>query len=433
MDQPEKIPLEEAVARGLIPCSLCGVKGAAVREGEGGRQFVCDKCVAMERAARWKWAFAGVALAAALAAAVWFFVREGRGTAEGEGDLSSDQMGRLLRQAERLQEQGKFRDALQQLQGPFRENPRNPMLNLLVARSLRKLGYHELAIPIWRALHEGPPDLRAECAFSAGEGYLRMARAAEALPWLETPFPPSAFERERTVRLAEAYADLERYEDALTALEGRPLDASVFHARYRSLAALGRHDEARALLEGLSEHAGARAVIAVLRASTLREAGDFAGALKSLEEAGDLPRAKRARLAVHLEAGDVERLRAGAAALAAEAEDAQFRAEALWYAMIGHLLAGDRDAARAAAREFLARTDPALTALRLERIMMRHLLEELKEAEVEAEARVCARVWANEIYYYLALATGKRAWAERARDATPGRNFPYHAIQRLLR
>ena len=33
----------------------------------------------------------------------------------------------------------------------------------------------------------------------------------------------------------------------------------------------------------------------------------------------------------------------------------------------------------------------------------------------------------------LALATGEKAWARKAADATPGRNFPYHAIQRLLK
>jgi len=40
---------------------------------------------------------------------------------------------------------------------------------------------------------------------------------------------------------------------------------------------------------------------------------------------------------------------------------------------------------------------------------------------------------ANELLWYLALVTGDRARAERAAAATPGHNFPYHAIQRLLK
>ena len=71
--------------------------------------------------------------------------------------------------------------------------------------------------------------------------------------------------------------------------------------------------------------------------------------------------------------------------------------------------------------------------MRLERMMMRHLIGELKDADLDAEVRRLSRFHANDVLWYLALATGDRAWAEKAAAATPGHNYPYHAIQRLLK
>jgi hypothetical protein len=66
-------------------------------------------------------------------------------------------------------------------------------------------------------------------------------------------------------------------------------------------------------------------------------------------------------------------------------------------------------------------------------MMMRHLVGELKDADLEAEAKLQSRFQANDVYWYLALATGDRAWAERAAASTPGHNYPYHSIQRILK
>jgi hypothetical protein len=96
-------------------------------------------------------------------------------------------------------------------------------------------------------------------------------------------------------------------------------------------------------------------------------------------------------------------------------------------------MAGKRDEAKAAAGEFLAAVEATYSPLRLERMMMRHLRGELKSEELEEEAKRVSRFLSNDLLWYLALATGEKAWARKAAEATPGRNFPYHAIQRLLK
>ena len=65
--------------------------------------------------------------------------------------------------------------------------------------------------------------------------------------------------------------------------------------------------------------------------------------------------------------------------------------------------------------------------------MMRHLVGELKADDLEAEIKLLSRFHANDLLWYLALATGDRVYAERAAASTPGHNYPYHAIQRLLK
>ena len=65
--------------------------------------------------------------------------------------------------------------------------------------------------------------------------------------------------------------------------------------------------------------------------------------------------------------------------------------------------------------------------------MMRHLAGELKTADLETEAALLSRFHANDLLWYLALESGDRARAERALAATPGHNYPYHSIRRLLK
>ena len=45
MTDPEDVPLDEAVKRGLIPCAKCGAQGAGVKRLQDGRpHFLCDRC-----------------------------------------------------------------------------------------------------------------------------------------------------------------------------------------------------------------------------------------------------------------------------------------------------------------------------------------------------------------------------------------------------
>ena len=66
-------------------------------------------------------------------------------------------------------------------------------------------------------------------------------------------------------------------------------------------------------------------------------------------------------------------------------------------------------------------------------MMMRHLAGELKTADLEAEARLLSRFHANDLLWYLALESGERSRAEKALLSTPGHNYPYHSIHRLLK
>ena len=182
-----------------------------------------------------------------------------------------------------------------------------------------------------------------------------------------------------------------------------------------------------------------RAEVAYLRAGALREDGDFAGAFKAFKEirealSGD-PMGTlfmdRAELALLLEAGEEERLEKAASDLATKAQG-KWQGDALWYRAVAQLLAGRREDARGTAEEFLDTVDRDFSPLRLEILMMRQLAGEVDVPTVEKEAKQISRFRANMLYFFLALSTGDRTWAERARAVTPGRNIPYHSIGRLL-
>ena len=95
-------------------------------------------------------------------------------------------------------------------------------------------------------------------------------------------------------------------------------------------------------------------------------------------------------------------------------------------------MAGKREEAVADAKEFLGRVDRELGALRHEILMMEHLMGSRKESDFEIEVKALTRPRVNDLYFYLAISTGKPEWAKKALEATPGHNFPYHAIRRLL-
>jgi predicted Zn-dependent protease len=273
-------------------------------------------------------------------------------------------------------------------------------------------------------------------------GKLRLGRAREALAHLEKAAAAGPPDPGLSLLLAEGLIDLERYGEALERLEGLPsADEQTMRLRYRALVALGRAAEAEAALEAWSppgeRRPAASAFRALLRAGRLREEGDFAGALRTLDDAlgGVEPESRmglslrRSRLAALLEAGESARVIEEGAALGSAA-DPQIAGDALSYRVLALLEVGRRPEAVATARDFLGRIDPELGDLRQVRLTMLHLAGERSEEDLEREAREVARAFANDLYYYLALATGDRRWVERAREATPGRNFPWHSILR---
>src|SRR5207253_8807835 len=119
--------------------------------------------------------------------------------------------------------------------------------------------------------------------------------------------------------------------------------------------------EAAALLEGRDEDE-----VASLRAGQLREAGDFAGALRIIESqtakaAPGTPtwiQLRRSERSLAVESGDLARLDAAAAALDAD-KDPSLQAEGALTPPASHLLAGPRDPATTAAWECLAKAGTA--------------------------------------------------------------------------
>jgi tetratricopeptide (TPR) repeat protein len=302
------------------------------------------------------------------------------------------------------------------------------------------MSYFEASIPHWALVAERDPLARELARLELGVAYNRMGRPREAVRYLDKPFEAALLEKRRQLALAESYLDLELYEDALKTVESWPAIGRAVWVRHRALSYLGRPEEARKVVgEMEGEDEGARLLQSTLRASLAREGGDFEAARGLLEEAlrqvepggASWARLKRSEIALSIEAGDRARLEAVAGELSKHAGE-YVTGVAPWGRAMGRLLAGEREGAAAAAREFLERTDPEFTPLRMERLMMLRMVGELKDEALEAEIRELPRAWQNDLLYYLALARGDRSLAERALEATPGHNFPYHAIRRLL-
>lgn len=318
-----------------------------------------------------------------------------------------------------LMSQKKYPAARERLRGALVEAPQHPVLHNLMGECLMAMSAYESAVPHFEAALEGD---REEPRIQLGAAHQIMGRSARALPYLEKPALDENLERLRLGSLAECYLDLERYEESLKLLDALGNDLKYVRARHRALCYAGRADEAQKLLEKLDAQA-----TVPLRAMRAREEGDFAAALELLRGSGG-SRFRRSELSVLLESGDLARLESASFA----ASEPMDRGVALWHRAMALLLQGRRDEAKAAAKEFLAAGDREYTPLRLERLMMRHLIGEVRDAEIEGEAREVARFFANDLYFYLAAATGDRAWAEKALQSTPGHNFPYHAIRRFL-
>lgn len=395
----ENIPLNEAVARGIIPCSTCGASGADVRKVGNRNHFLCARCTRRGRV----WTLALTFLTIVIVGLGGYLAFRYRGSgalpeAPPESKAPPENVTKDIVALLDTKQYAAARVRIQELLGPF---PKRPDLNLLLGKCLMGLKAWDAAVePLKIAYNAGAPT-DEQAALFLGLALKQMGRAAEALKYLELP---TTFTKEVPLARAETYLDLERYEDAL-----RILPEDAVWGRHRALVYLGKGDEARKIADPF------------MLAGQLREEGDFAGAAKILAGIPET-RARKGEVVLAIESGDLAK-----AGIDLPTDDGPF------FRAIVHLLAGRRDGAKAAAWEFLAKTDKEFSPLRLERMMMRHLIGELKDADLEAEAKLLSRFHANDLLWYLAIATGDRAWAEKAAASTPGHNYPYHSIQRLLK
>jgi len=415
----------------MIPCSSCGKKGAGLRKIGDKDHFLCAKCARGGNA--WAWVLAGLTFA--VVALVFLLLRMRTPEDHQPPAVPIPAAARdpepWMKETLRLMEMKRYADARIRIQELLEPLPKQPELNLLMGRCLMSLRYYDGAIPYLMTAYNAGGAFRDEAGLRLGLSFKTIGHAREALPFLEQP---SGGDGNVRGELAEVYLDLERYEDALKSLPDAS-DRGALWARHRALVYLGRREEAQKLLEGREDDE-----VASLRAGLLREDGDFDGARKiigaQLEKAqphGALwNQLRRSERSLAIESGELSRLDAVAADFADD-KNGQIQAEAAYTRALGALLLGRREAAKAAAWEFLAKCDKELSPLRLERMMMRHLVGELKDADLEVEAKLLSRFHANDLLWYLAVAGGDRGRAEAALAATPGHNYPYHAIQRLLK
>ena len=418
--EPEKIPLEEALARGQVPCAACGVAQAGVRRVHD--RLLCAACAKKDgRAAAW---IVGGVVVLALAGAAWLVARPSATEAPSDWTL----------QVNALLSSGRAAEARDLLAPLLEASPRDPGLNIYMGHCLIRLGRPEPALGHFRTALEGEldPDTKRMGEVWVGIALHKMGRSAEALPHLQAPVRSAFMEAHRATARVEALLDLERYDEALALLPAEARDPAVLEHRYKALRYAGRAAEADRLLASLPPDAAW-----AVRVVTLREDGRFADArvildgrrLQAKPGSPDAVRAARADLALRVEQGDLDGLEKSVAELLAGPPSLQ--GHALYFRALGQLIAGRRDDARTTAAAFLERVDPAAAVSRLEHFAMRHLVGKATAEELEAEAKAVPRFAANDLYYYLAVATGDRAWAVKGLEATPGRNFPYHALKRL--
>ena len=422
----ENIPLNEAVARGIIPCSTCGASGADVRKVGNKNHFLCARCA--RRGKLWTLGLtAATVLVVGLGGYLFWRSQPPRDPQLPPGVTPTTEPEHWMKETSKLMKQGRFKEVRERTQDLLEKMPKDGLLNIVMGRCLLNLRADDTAIPY--LIVAGESQYKADAAIWLGMAYKKIGHAAQALPYLEQAFKDDPAGR---LELADVYLDLERYDDTLKLLAD-PDDPSTLWSRHRALVYLGKGDEAKKLLDRRDEKE-----IATLRAGQLREEGDFAGARAVLEKVQPEPgspawhRMRRAELQLAIESGDQAKIDSVATELSAD-KDLQIQGEAIFARALAALLAGQKDKAKTSAWEFLAKTDKEFAPLRQERMMMRHLVGELKDADLEAEAKLLSRFHANDLLWYLALATGDRAWAEKAAASTPGHNYPYHSIQRLLK
>ena len=404
METPEKIPLEEALARGLVPCTTCSAKGPGVkRAGDG---FACEACAAKKggRGALWGAAVGGLLL---IGWAAWLL----QPAPVPGADPFVAEMDSLLKQ-------GKFAALRDRIVEKLPTTPQDPGLHLFLGHAHFNLGHVEDALGEFRKAAELDPSVAAPAETWTGICLQRLGYAAEALPLLQKPILPDALDERRRLALAEALLDLERYDDALALLPAKSRDPRSIFNRHRGLRYGGKTKEADALLDSLDPKEAW-----TFRMTLKREAGDFDGAralLAANKAATDPARFARAELTLALEEGNLTRLL-----------DLAGDPDGLWFRAVGLLLAGNLDEAKLMAEEFLRKTDPKLASLRQYRTMMLLLADRMNVPDFEAEVKRVHRFQAPDYCFFLALLSGDKAWAVKGLETSPGHNFPYHALKRL--
>jgi tetratricopeptide (TPR) repeat protein len=405
VDAPKDVPLNDAVDQGLIPCSRCGARGAGVSRAEEGRpHFLCRACAKRRRPL---FVYALIAMLA-MGLAAWL--------------LSPKRTTRTdwFTEADTLLRAGKTREARKLLEAQAELTPDDARVRFFLGQSLLALGAVEKAREAFATASAADPQAVPVNRLWEGICLQQMGHSADALPLLQATDAGPAFEKQRVAKLVDCLLDLERYDAALALLGDDP---DRLWERHRALRYSGKAAEAEALLGRADPK-----IVWGLRATQLREEGKFEEARAVIDarrkETPDDGRLERAAFALAVEAHDLPRLEA------ARVDPKNF-GESLWAVAVARLTLGRREQAVAAAKEFLAHVDPELTSLRLERLQLRFLAGTSKLEEIEAEIRKTSRARANDLYWFLALATGERAWAEKGLASTPGKNFPYHALARL--
>src|SRR5262249_48776007 len=155
----EQIPLDEAVARGIIPCSLCGTKGADVRKVGDRNHFLCARCARRGRA--WTWTMAGFTVVILVLGGV-LLARAPKPDDPRPKGARGQAPEPWMKDPLRLMEMKRYADARVRIQELLEPLPKQPELNLLMGRCLMELRAFEGAVPYLKIAYDAGPPVRDE-------------------------------------------------------------------------------------------------------------------------------------------------------------------------------------------------------------------------------------------------------------------------------
>jgi hypothetical protein len=148
--------LDEAVARGLIPCGLCGAKGADVRKVGDRNHFLCGRCARRGRA--WTWVLAGFTVVVVVLGGVLLSRGKKRDDDPPPPGAHGQDPDAWMKDTLRLIETKRYADARVRIQELLEPLPKKPELNFLLGKCLMGLKAYEAAIPPLRIAYDaGPP------------------------------------------------------------------------------------------------------------------------------------------------------------------------------------------------------------------------------------------------------------------------------------